>query len=374
MAVTVTHATVTAVPDDPAYDIGSDEWNAAHTVTNALDKTGDTMTGSLHIKQSGYLIFEDSSGNEVGRVRFDPPNTPDAGGYSTFVGTLAGNAIDTSAAVPSGRYNTFVGHKVGYLCSTGYYNTGVGTDTLQVLSTGYQNTAVGSDALLGLTDGHSNTAVGFNALQQSVHGVQNVAIGREAGYASTSSYNVFMGTSTGRNTTADYQTMIGYNAGSGVTSGAGNVFIGINAGSTGTSISTGAYNTFVGFVAGAGADISNSIVIGANAQADNSNTAVIGASGTAVKLGINMTAPGAWLHLPAGSTTVAPLKFTSGTNETTAEAGAMEYNGTNLFFTRSGTTREGVLTESAVTTETVTSDTTVTVNINGTTYKLLAKA
>ena len=33
----------------------------------------------------------------------------------------------------------------------------------------------------------------------------------------------------------------------------------------------------------------------------------------------------------------------SGTNLTTAEAGAMEYNGTNLFFTRTGTTRESVL-------------------------------
>lgn len=39
----------------------------------------------------------------------------------------------------------------------------------------------------------------------------------------------------------------------------------------------------------------------------------------------------------------APLKFTSGTNLTTAAAGAMEYNGTNLFFTRTGTTRENVL-------------------------------
>lgn len=54
------------------------------------------------------------------------------------------------------------------------------------------------------------------------------------------------------------------------------------------------------------------------------------------------TTPTARLHLGAGTATAstAPLKFTSGTNLTTAEAGAMEYNGTNLFFTRSGTTRE----------------------------------
>ncbi len=49
------------------------------------------------------------------------------------------------------------------------------------------------------------------------------------------------------------------------------------------------------------------------------------------------------LNLVAGTTTLAPLIFTSGTNLTTAQAGGMEYDGTNLFFTRSGTTRENVL-------------------------------
>jgi len=64
------------------------------------------------------------------------------------------------------------------------------------------------------------------------------------------------------------------------------------------------------------------------------------------KVGIGLTAPTAVLHLKAGTATAstAPLKFTSGTNLTTAEAGAMEYNGTNLFFTRTGTTRETVNT------------------------------
>jgi hypothetical protein len=99
----------------------------------------------------------------------------------------------------------------------------------------------------------------------------------------------------------------------------------------------------------------------------------------ATSLGLNIMGaadPSAYLHLGAGTATAstAPLKFTSGTNNTTAETGAMEYNGTNLFFTRTGTTREGVLTQSAVTTEVQVSDTTVTVNIGGVTYKLLAKA
>lgn len=53
----------------------------------------------------------------------------------------------------------------------------------------------------------------------------------------------------------------------------------------------------------------------------------------------------AYVHIAAGTATAstAPIKLTSGTNLTVAETGAIEYNGTNLFFTRTGTTREGVL-------------------------------
>ena len=82
------------------------------------------------------------------------------------------------------------------------------------------------------------------------------------------------------------------------------------------------------------------------------------------------------LALRAGAAAAgsAPLAFTSGTNLTTPVNGSMEYNGTNLFFTRAGAVREGVLTQSAVTTEVLVSDTSVTINIGGTTYKLLAKA
>jgi len=60
-------------------------------------------------------------------------------------------------------------------------------------------------------------------------------------------------------------------------------------------------------------------------------------------VGIGQSTPTAVLHLKAGTATAstAPLKFTSGTNLTTAEAGAMEFNGTNLFFSPS-TTRHTV--------------------------------
>ncbi len=62
-------------------------------------------------------------------------------------------------------------------------------------------------------------------------------------------------------------------------------------------------------------------------------------------VGIGQTSPTAVLHIKAGTATAgtAPLKFTSGTNLTTPEAGVMEYDGTSLFFTRSGALRAGLL-------------------------------
>lgn len=55
------------------------------------------------------------------------------------------------------------------------------------------------------------------------------------------------------------------------------------------------------------------------------------------RIGLFTAVPTAKLHLPAGTATAstAPLKLTSGTNLTTAEAGAMEYDGTELYFSPS---------------------------------------
>ncbi len=55
------------------------------------------------------------------------------------------------------------------------------------------------------------------------------------------------------------------------------------------------------------------------------------------------TAPTAHLHLESGSTILAPFKFTQGSNLTTPEPGAVEWNGTNLFITQtSGPTRKQI--------------------------------
>lgn len=67
-------------------------------------------------------------------------------------------------------------------------------------------------------------------------------------------------------------------------------------------------------------------------------------------LGIGLAPTKGYLEVKAGTTTIAPITLTSGTNKTTASAGDFEYDGANLFFTPSGTNRykvENGLTGSA---------------------------
>jgi hypothetical protein len=58
-------------------------------------------------------------------------------------------------------------------------------------------------------------------------------------------------------------------------------------------------------------------------------------------IGIDTTLPSSRLHIGAGTTTVAPLQFTSGTNLTTAAAGALEYDGENFYGTVDTTSGRG---------------------------------
>lgn len=58
------------------------------------------------------------------------------------------------------------------------------------------------------------------------------------------------------------------------------------------------------------------------------------------KFGIGQSSPTAWLHLKAGTSTVAPFKLTNGTLLTTPEAGAFGYDANELYFTTSAVRRD----------------------------------
>lgn len=71
-------------------------------------------------------------------------------------------------------------------------------------------------------------------------------------------------------------------------------------------------------------------------------------------IGVSIASPTAALHLPAGTATAstAPLKLTAGTNLTSAEAGAVEWDGINLFISQtSGPTRKTIAYTSDISTQ-----------------------
>ena len=84
----------------------------------------------------------------------------------------------------------------------------------------------------------------------------------------------------------------------------------------------------------------NSATQTANLMEWRSSAATLNVVDKVGKMGIGITAPSALLHVKAGTAAAgtAPLKLTTGTNLTTVEDGAVEYDGTN-YFASSGTVR-----------------------------------
>jgi hypothetical protein len=122
--------------------------------------------------------------------------------------------------------------------------------------------------------------------------------------------------------------------------------INTNALTTGSILSLATSNSLVNstngllYVANTGAATTGTIArIQSNSTAGSGLTVL--ANGN---VGIGTTSPTARLNLRAGTATAntSPLKFTAGTNLTTAEAGAVEWDGTNLFLTTSGAVRQTI--------------------------------
>ena len=116
--------------------------------------------------------------------------------------------------------------------------------------------------------------------------------------------------------------------------------LGLNFWSTGDVVlANGGGNVAVGLItSGSKLQVAGNVAIGYSAStAGPTNGLVI--SG---KVGVGITIPMAVLHLKAGTATAgtAPLKLTSGTLNTTPEEGAIEFDGTNLYFVDSTGTRK----------------------------------
>lgn len=278
----------------------------------------------------------------------------------------------------------------------GRKNISIGFDTLNTMTNGEDNIAIGHMAMIGVSPTLNNQiAIGTLAMGFATHDAitPNIAIGRAAVYKvstgannigigqsslyklTTASNNIAIGTNAlNVNETAGSMIAIGTDSANRITSGTNSIFIGNGMGqSTLTSatrsiaIGTTVLSNMVG--------ITNTCLLGYNITADSNHTTLsnvvvinpgkynvsiakdnylnianvlFGDLTTAYqeKFGICVSNPTAYLHLAAGKAVAncAPLKFTS-TNAvllSTAEDGAMEYDGTHLYFTI-GSTRHTII-------------------------------
>ncbi len=292
-----------------------------------------------------------------GTLRADILMTDIATPFNTYSASLKG-----ATAFTTGNNNILLGNSAGSAMTTGVDNILIGRST-STGTGGSQNIAIGTATTAG---GNYNVSIGALAGTSSINATNAVSIGNSANYYSFNPNNgIAIGASAesglgdnvsiGANAVSAYagtnNVTVGGSAGRYAASGAGNTLIGNR---TGTSLTTGAYNVALGFQSGNAITTgSKNIAIGydvdpqsntANGQLTIQN-AIFGTDnigvGTTVStgnIGIYVVSPLARLHLPAGATgtNTAPLKFTSGTNLTTPENGAMEFDGTNLYFTVGG--------------------------------------
>lgn len=110
----------------------------------------------------------------------------------------------------------------------------------------------------------------------------------------------------------------------------------INTGTSTGAVNIGGTGVQTINIATGGTGVKN-VNIGTGAVA---NTILIGNTTAGTKTGVNVATSSAQLHIGQGRNTAgsAPIKLTAGTNLTTPETGAVEFDGTNYYAT-SGTTR-----------------------------------
>ena len=240
-----------------------------YTYQNQQGYTGINRTTPL------YWLDIDADNIRVGNITIGVGQSTDLDNIAIGEGAMGADAGDGSLAIGKNALNA----------SEGAANVGIGEDTLRYSpdvsyavavgtaagqrDNGTQSTFVGSYAgpyYTELTGGY-NTMLGSQAgIQMNGAAAKNTGIGNGALY--------FL-------TTGSDNTTLGQASGSGITTGTGNIMIGIG----NNGVTTGSYNVVIGKITGLATDLSNTIIL---ADGQSNERMRIDSTG---KLGINTTAP-----------------------------------------------------------------------------------
>ena len=226
-------------------------------VKSIASGSGATAVGQLEYADAGGGgLSSDAQQNTVGGTNAGDSFTGTDANSNTLIGYNAGTAITT------GDNNTCIGAEAGEAITTGYDNTFVGSYTGYSTTTAYRNSYLGYYTGYSTTTGNYNTAIGDQALYSCTTGSDNIAIGNMALYDGTGmSRCIGIGVNACKSASYGYAIGIGDNALKNNTSGANNVALGSNAGS---SVTTGANNIFFGENSGYSTSPSGTITTGSN--------------------------------------------------------------------------------------------------------------
>lgn len=293
-------------------------------------------------------------------------NTTGGGTANTFLGSYSGG-LNTS-----GTNNVFVGHNTAYNNLGGGNNTVVGKDAAFYNVSGGANAIYGVEAggkfsgsgsfsnsvILGyqagsyLTNsGNNNTLVGYRAGDTLSNGSGNIIIGydQDAPNSATSNFlniggAIYGDLSTGKigigtNLPGSLLEVYSSAAAAGpflrlTNTGSSNYAAGIdlrgNPPGGGTGYSAG---RIYGTIDASGYQYARTTFATPTSEGNFADTLSLKNG----QVGIGQNVPTAALHLKAGtaSANTAPLKLTAGTNLSITEAGAIEYDGTHLYFSLS---------------------------------------
>jgi len=233
---------------------------AFESAVAGTDGNAATFTTKFYIDPDGTISTPTLG---TSNVRFGV-NAGDAIASDTNFNVLIGDEAGTD--LNSGDSNVAVGYKAMFEKNSGSSNVAIGKNAMRDATSGDFNIAIGDGAMYdGVVTGNHNLAIGYLALENLTGGIGNIALGREALEALTvgnnnvalgnfslevgnSSENTAVGNYSGQNNTTTDQVFIGYSAGQHTTSGAGQTFVGHNAGKgiSGGGLLTGTNNTAIG--------------------------------------------------------------------------------------------------------------------------------
>ena len=315
-----------------------------HTLNIPYASVGTTTAGL--ISNSEYSLFSTviskitSSAASIAQVLgYTPADQATVATLSSTVGSVssAANAAQATANAVSATVNGLTSTVAGKITSSS-------ASIAQVLgfTPADQATVATLSSTVGSVSSAANAAQATaNAVSATVNGLTSTVAGKIT--SSSASIEQVLGYVPAMNTWSFNGAKIHYNSGN-VGVGATNPLGKFVVGDTGKNVEfwPGATNSIISF------DRTNTAYLPVQLDASSISLAPMGialeglhitASGS---VGFGLTNPTAKLHLKSGSTSLAPLKLTSGALLTTPASGSIEYDGFNFYTTNGAGVRSAI--------------------------------